>query len=204
MVQIVGIVGLIDSGKDTAGQVLIDHFGFRKDSYAASLKDACASIFAWDRDMVEGATEASRLWRERVDTFWEKELNIPNFTPRFALQFLGTEVFRNNFHEDTWLLSAKARLMKTSTPTVFTDCRFPNEINMIKEMGGTLIRIKRGPDPHWFNFARDLDDRLDRYNIHESETSWVSCLDQVDYEILNDSSIDTFKETVYSTFLEKQ
>ena len=97
--MIVGLVGLIGSGKGTVGDMLISE-GFKHESFAAPLKDAAASIFYWNRDSLEGVTPESRAWRERVDTWWSEHLGIPNFTPRLALQLLGTEVFRNHFHQD--------------------------------------------------------------------------------------------------------
>ena len=68
--MIVGIVGFIGSGKDTAAEYLENEHNFKKESFAASLKDAVSNVFGWDRDLVEGQTEKSREWRNQVDEWW--------------------------------------------------------------------------------------------------------------------------------------
>ena len=52
--MLIGICGLIGSGKDTVAERLVNEHGYKRDSFAKSLKDAVASMFNWDRDMLEG------------------------------------------------------------------------------------------------------------------------------------------------------
>ncbi len=52
--MLIGLVGLIGSGKDTVAERLVSHHGFVRDSFAKSLKDAVSNIFSWDREMLEG------------------------------------------------------------------------------------------------------------------------------------------------------
>ena len=65
--MIIGICGFIGSGKDTIADYLVNLHGFRRESFANSLKDAVAQIFGWDRIMLEGRTKQSREWREQRD-----------------------------------------------------------------------------------------------------------------------------------------
>ena len=58
--MLIGIIGLIGSGKGTVGDMLIEQ-GFEHESFASSLKDAASSIFNWDRTLLEGITPASRV-----------------------------------------------------------------------------------------------------------------------------------------------
>ena len=97
--MIIGITGLIGSGKDTVANLFVER-GCTQDSFAAPLKDVCSSIFGWDRNMLEGDTVESRDFRETPDMFWTRKLGIDNFTPRLALQLMGTEVLREHFHKD--------------------------------------------------------------------------------------------------------
>ena len=53
--MIIGICGLIGSGKGTVADVLVDQ-GFTKVSFADKLKDGVSTIFGWDRAMLEGDT----------------------------------------------------------------------------------------------------------------------------------------------------
>lgn len=193
--MIVGLIGLIGSGKGTVGDMLIDE-GFQHESFANTLKDATASIFGWDRAMLEGDTDVSRAKREEVDTWWQERLNIPDFTPRLALQLLGTDLFRNQFHQDIWILSLEKRLREIQNDIVVTDARFPNEVNMIRRAGGKVVRVKRGEDPDWFDLAIHNPDAMQHAypGIHASEYMWASVTP--DYMILNDGSIDDLKFTV--------
>ena len=193
--MIVGLIGLIGSGKGTVGDMLIEE-GFQHESFATSLKDAAASIFCWDREMLEGKTDESRAKREAVDPWWQERLNIPEFTPRLALQLLGTDVLRNYFHQDIWILSLEKRLENIKGNVVVTDARFPNEVSMIRRQGGKVVRVKRGEDPDWFELAIHNPDAMQHAypGIHASEYMWASVTP--DYMILNDGSIDDLKFTV--------
>ena len=82
--QLIGICGLIGSGKDTVGQILVDEYGFTKISFAGTLKDMTAVLFDWDRDMLEGTTPETRAAREILDPFWSDKLRR-DWSPRIAL-----------------------------------------------------------------------------------------------------------------------
>ena len=197
--MIVGFVGFIGSGKDTAADYLVNFHGFRRDSFANTLKDAVAAIFGWDRVLLEGRTKEAREWREQVDQWWAARLNMPMLTPRFILQHWGTEVCRNGFHDDIWIASLENKMRKTKDNIVISDVRFPNEIKAIHNAGGIVVRIKRGLEPDWYTDALNANagpqqigwavgtDRLKHLGIHSSETSWVG--GDIDHEITNDSTI---------------
>lgn len=199
--MIIGFVGLIGAGKDTAADYLVNYHGFRRDSFANTLKDAVANVFGWDRILLEGRTKEAREWRERVDTWWAKRLNMPDLTPRWVLQYWGTEVCRIGFHDDIWIASLENKLRKTKDDIVISDVRFPNEIKAIQDAGGLVIRIKRGEDPVWFADAIDFNrgpernlrwalsrDKLEKANVHASEYSWAGSV--FDYEVSNNGTID--------------
>jgi hypothetical protein len=184
--MIIGICGLQSSGKDTLGSILIQKYGFVKLSYAGILKDIVSIIFGWDREMVEGATKESRQWREQVDQWWSSRLNMPNLTPRYVLQYFGTELFRNHFHNDIWVAAVERQLSKYKN-VVITDCRFPNEINVLKSNKAKLIKIVRGELPIWFG---EYESGLIEVppNIHPSEYMWIK--NNFDYTIKNDGTIE--------------
>lgn len=181
--QIIGVCGYIGSGKDTLADILIKERGYVKLSFASALKDAVAVIFGWDREMIEGATPESRAWRESVDEWWSQRLNIPGLTPRWILQHWGTDILRDKFHPDIWLASLEKKLLNSSyDKVVITDCRFPNEIQVLKRLGAKMVRIDRA--------------ELKPVFLHASENSW----EQTDFDIVihNDSSLDNLRTKVLS------
>lgn len=179
--MILSITGLIGSGKDTIADYLCTYYGFKKLSFAASLKDAVSLVFGWDRFLLEGTTKESREWRETVDSWWAERLNMPHLTPRWVLQYWGTEVCRNGFHQEIWIASLENKIRTITEDIVITDCRFPNEIEMVKKLNGISVRVERGPRPIWYSDALSFNkgpthigwalarQTLEAYNVHPSE-----------------------------------
>ena len=89
-------------------------------------------MFGWDRTLLEGDNKISRYWREQPDEYWSERFNRL-FTPRDALQLIGTEVGREIFHNDFWLFKLEQKL-KMDINYVITDVRFPNEIEFTPAM----------------------------------------------------------------------
>ena len=199
--MIIGFVGFIGSGKDTAADYLVNTHGFRRDSFANTLKDAVANVFGWDRTLLEGRTAEAREWREQVDSWWATRLRMPNLTPRLMLQLWGTDVCRVHFHDDIWIASLENKMRKTGDNIVISDVRFPNEIKAIHNAGGKVVRIQRGENPEWYQDAINFNagernmswaiskERLRRLGIHASETAWVG--GDIDHVVSNDTTIDS-------------
>jgi hypothetical protein len=205
--MILGVTGRIGSGKDTIADYLCTFHGFKRVSFAASLKDAVAAVFNWDRELLEGSTKSSREWREQIDEWWSDRLGM-NITPRWVLQYWGTDVLRNNFHSDIWVASVENKLRTTKDNIVITDCRFANEVEAIKRAGGITCRVERGELPEWYQYAIDHNkgpshvgwslgkSRLDKLKIHASEYSSVGL--EYDYYIDNNNTIDDLHKQINS------
>ena len=160
--MLIGVVGLIGSGKDTVSKRLEQKHGFRRDSFAKSLKDAVSAMFNWDREMLEGNGEESRKWRESPDEFWSERFG-KSVTPRWVLQYFGTEVMRQHMHDAIWIDSCLSRY--DGTPTVISDTRFQNELKTIKANGGEIILVKRGDLP--------TREQMQERGAHKSEWDWM-------------------------------
>jgi hypothetical protein len=183
--MILGICGLIGAGKDTIADYLVNIHEFKRESFATTLKDAVAHVFGWDRELLEGRTKQSRAWREQRDEWWSARLGM-DITPRWVLQFWGTEVARRSFHDDIWIASLENKLRNSRDDVVISDCRFPNEIKAIKAAGGIVVRVVRGAEPEWYEAAVSRNRgpngntnwalsgrRLEQLGVHASETAWV-------------------------------
>lgn len=187
--KLIGLCGLISSGKGTVADHL-GETGFITISFAETLKDAAACIFGWDRDMLEGSTAEARAAREVKDEWWSERLGFET-SPRSMLQFMGTEVMRNNLHPEIWALATEKRIIEMSEQYewanfVISDVRFPNEVAMIRRLGGQIWHVRRGDLPEWFGQNPDY--------IHASETAWNN--ERFDHTIYNDHSIEALKTAV--------
>jgi len=168
--KIVGITGRKFNGKDTLGKYFIDELGYKKLAFADSLKEGCRCIFGFTDEQLYGEK------KEEIDEFWKA-------TPRKVLQFVGTELFRNQLAEimphlghDIWVEVVRKKILDNpDTNFVITDVRFPNECEIIKKMGGIIIRVNR-------------DSVNTTVDLHQSEIE-IEKLD-VDTVIQNDGSID--------------
>jgi hypothetical protein len=186
---IIGLCGLIGSGKGTVAEHLMREHSFIGISFAETLKDAAACIFGWDRDMLEGDTTESRYEREQIDAWWTDRLGW-EVSPRKMLQFFGTEVMRDNLDSHIWAHATEKRMLDTEKlflemtgqkpHFVISDVRFPNEIDMIRRNGGKIWHVRRGPLPDWFG--------KDDPSIHESERAWNR--EPMDAAIHNDGTIE--------------
>lgn len=200
--QIIGVVGFIGSGKGTVGDILVHNYDFVADSFAASLKDAVAIIFGWPRHLLEGDTEESRKFRETVDAFWSEKLGR-EFTPRLALQLMGTEAGRDIFGQNIWTGSLERRIKSRGKNTVITDVRFPNEIELIHNMGGIVLWVTRGDRPDWYDNALAYNKGLPlenleeiKPNVHYSEWAWIG--EKIDILLSNDGTFEDLKMNVAS------
>lgn len=207
MSKIIGITGLKGSGKDTIGDIICKNDeSYVKMSFADTLKDITAILMGWDRKLLQGDTIESREWREKADDYWSDVFG-KMITPRIILQQLGTEVLRNHFLQSIWVDSLKKKIMNTDKNVVITDVRFPNEIDAIKELGGTIYRVERGELPKWYHELNKLSlylvdtifnplfivDDLDK--IHESEWKWIG-YDRPEHIFKNDGSIEDLEKNV--------
>jgi hypothetical protein len=198
--MLIGIVGFIGSGKGTVADILVNKHNFTKLSFADTVKDATAAIFGWPRHLLEGDTDESRAFREATDDWWSEKMGY-NFSPRMALQMMGTEAGREVFHPDIWIHSLE-RKMDMYPNVVIADVRFPNEIAFIQSKGGFVIRVKRGPDPEWYDLAHaannisfahnpEAQEEMEKTGIHYSEWAWIGSI--MDHELHNTGTISSLE-----------
>lgn len=202
--MIVGICGLIGSGKGTVADILVEQ-GFKKVSFADKLKDGVSTIFGWDRAMLEGDTDESRTWREQPDDFWSNETKM-EVTPRLVLQLFGTDCMRNGFDDGVWVSLLKKTILDNPEQNyVIPDVRFENEINMIRDIGGEIWWTKRGDNPEWWSKAvldtQTGSDFMADEDIHPSEWKWANTNDRFDEIIYNENTLDNLRHQVLNRLL---
>src|SRR5437868_1800318 len=95
--MLIGIVGRKGVGKDTAADFICREYGFMKMAFAGPLKEICRILFGFNDEQLNGEL------KEIIDEGW-------GVSPRRALQFIGTDLFRKHIGgllningEDFWV-----------------------------------------------------------------------------------------------------
>lgn len=142
MVRLIGLRGRAGAGKDTVADYLVDNYGFKKLSFATALKRIVVIITGWSWDFVNGSTSEYRAARE---TLVHPSYNM---TCRQLLQYVGTDLFRNQLHKDIWITCLTQEIKaiwkdNANQAIVISDVRFDNEAEIIQTLAGQIIKINR-------------------------------------------------------------
>ena len=141
----------------------------------------------------------SREFREQVDPFWSNKFG-KDITPRYILQYMGTEVCRHNLLDSIWVDSLERKIHQHQN-VVITDVRFNNEISFLKALGAKFIQVDRlDTRPEWYELyntcIKTIPTEWDKFakakNIHTSEYEWIGNKD-IDYVVENNSTIGDLK-----------
>jgi hypothetical protein len=126
--RLVALTGAAGSGKSTATRYLVEHHGYTLVKFAGPLKDMCRALGLDDRQ-IEGD-----LKEVPCDI-------LAGRTPRHAMQTLGTQWGRDCIAEDFWIRLWKMRSVQHKR-VVVDDCRFPNEAEAVRKLGGIIIKLE--------------------------------------------------------------
>lgn len=136
--MLIGINGFKSAGKNVVGEYLCEQYDFRQASFAALLKQSAAALFGIEPEIWDD-------WKNSDATIalFDPDGNEHTvLTARKFLQLYGTESHRDVFGYDFWVEQAFKNL-DFSERIAFTDARFENELEAIKERGGKVIQIRR-------------------------------------------------------------
>jgi len=144
MTYLIALTGRAGSGKSTVAAAIVKHPNAARAavaSFAKPLKRMLVELFYY-------TTKDHALASEMVFGAETKDKPLPELggvTPRYLMQTLGTEWGRNALDPDFWVYIAASRLdrtMRNGLGTVFDDCRFENEANLVRRMGGVVIGVR--------------------------------------------------------------
>lgn len=134
---VIGLSGPAQAGKTTTALYLAREHNFQRTAFANLLRRTAIVMYPWLDWMLRQSEYDKR--KEIVDP----KLGI---TPRKVLQLLGTEVGRNIW-PDTWVDGVRREIESAQDANfdglAIEDVRFPNEVEMVQELGGQLWAIRR-------------------------------------------------------------
>lgn len=186
---VLGIIGKKQSGKDTLADILCEYAGGRavKYSLAGPIKDACRDLFLLSEAQLHEGGE-----KDRPDPRWGGR------TPRQLFQWLGTDVFRDQFDCHFWLTHARlviASLAESYRIIIVPDIRFVNEAAFIRSFPHhALIRVERGKghtDPP------RIDHHISEHDMDNIPPEWI------DWTVHNHyAGLDEYRKAVLTLFRE--
>jgi dephospho-CoA kinase len=174
--HIIAICGKKRSGKDTLADYLVQRYGYTKISFADPLKKVVQIVFGFTDDEVNGH---------------EKDLVHPDwgFSPRQALQFVGTELFQYKIQElspsierTLWAKALIREIQKNETKKyVISDLRFLHEYKALQETFADrmlFLRVKRNLNS-------------DDTHLSENEEGRIP----VHFELKNESTVEALHQS---------
>lgn len=172
---LIGICGQKGVGKDTLSDYIIQKYNCEQYAFAYPLKKLIKDLFDLSNEQLYGST------KEVVDKRW-------NTTPRKLMQYIGTELFRNqlknlipelNF-ENLWIRKFDDWYNENRhNNIIISDIRFIDEMEAVKKNGGIIIKVDRN---------------LPYEDTHSSELFYKEV--SADYVLDNNST----KENLYKQF----
>jgi chloramphenicol 3-O-phosphotransferase len=168
MNQIIAFAGRKQSGKTTCAEAVLKLWNDafltfttgKIYNFADPLKkDICINILGMTYDQCYGSDDQKN---ELVDCWWDNK----QLTAREVMQFIGTNVFRQ-MQNNVWADATIKKIQKENPSlAVIADCRFPNEVDTVRNAGGIVIKLMRNPynSDHESEMALDKD-RYDYSNF---------------------------------------
>ena len=154
-------------------------------NFADPLKQVCIDILGLTYDQCYGTDENKN---ELVDCYWPGI--DEQMTAREVMQHLGTDMFRR-LQQNVWS-AATIRLIEKEKPdlAIIADCRFPNEVEAIKNNDGLVIKLNRNP----YNSTHASEESLDANRYDATNFNLVIDNDELTIgkqnEIIHDFLID--------------
>lgn len=194
-------------GKDVTADVLVSKHNFQKISLADPIRELCREVFGitittfTDDNLKEKPFVRPYILEEHniddiamyVEDNWNMGISDGTLSdmrklegkellhPRHILQFVGTELLRNNIDKNIFLKLADKKIDATTRNVVITDCRFSNEREWFKKQGAVLCLVKRP-------VVRYIDMHMSENDLGKEE----------DYDVImtNDGTLSGFKVDV--------
>jgi len=130
-------MGSAGAGKSTVANRLVAEHGFSDVALASPMKRFLADLFDWPLSMLNGETSGKNVGDPRYPR--------PDGTllsPREAMIELATGWGRKCY-PTVWIEYAVRVARRSRTRVVISDVRFRNEIEILREAGARIVRVRR-------------------------------------------------------------
>ena len=172
--EIIGIIGHQGVGKNYIAEKILPNILEKKNTLCVAFADHFK------------ITAISKYNADPKKVFGQKD-----FTTRKLLQRLGTEEGRNVFGKDIWIKHLETWMDTYASRGIerfiITDLRFQNEIEWVKSIGSTIIKIN-APDRYHDRLLQESCGDIKRYNDIKNHPSEKDIDKQMNYDILVDNS----------------
>lgn len=186
--MIIGITGKIGSGKSTTAEILVKN-GYTEYSMSSPLKEI-GKVFGFTHEQLYGSQEQ----KLQIHPHW-------GCSARTFLQKAGTELFRETMpkvipemkiEHTIWIDLFKLKYQRDPKSYVISDVRFLDEANVIKELGGIIIRTVR-------DNKISSDNKIE--HVHRSELEMESIIPDyiIDNNILSKEDLYTALAKIIQT-----
>lgn len=159
MINLIALAGRKQSGKTSACEYISKTFTQQKQeisciyNFADSLKQLCQDILGLTYRQCYGTDDQKN---ELVDCYWDNK----QLSAREVMQIVGTDMFRKLQH-NVWANATIRQIKNEALPfALIADCRFPNEVDIVREAGGLVIKLNR----NLFNSLHASETALDPNN----------------------------------------
>lgn len=171
--MLIVLLGWRGSGKDTFAEYLINNYSFTKFAFADGVKDITSELY--------------NIPRELFDDPIKKNEKYITFSPRDACIHIGQSVKKLDPY--IWI-NRVINKMKMYEKCVISDCRFPNELEKVKEIYKDCYTI-------WIDRYNEIPEECKN---EESENSLNHT--HADYIISNKKEFNDFYKEI-DKFIEK-
>lgn len=179
--MVIALSGAPRVGKDTFANFFINNKNIVSYAFAKPIKEMLCCAFGWNMSIFESDL------KDVKDFFW-------HISPREAMEYLGTEIMRGDIRihfpefdkfigEKIWVKRFEKFYLENQNKTIIiTDLRYDPEFEFLKTIKSVNVKIDR----------TNIDiDRKRMYCINKYKFN---------YELLNDSSLDNYKERCVKLF----
>lgn len=165
---LIAFCGYKQVGKDTSADYFVNNYNYIKYSFAMPIKEGVKYLFGFSDKQVY-----DEKLKDTIDIRY-------NVTPRKILQVFGTDIFQfelpkfipelKSRKRNHWVLLFKEWYEKNKNLNiVISDLRFPHEAQIIKDLGGYVIRIHRyGYNKGKHISESEVDDIIPDFEIYNN------------------------------------